>query len=214
MSLGDGDYSSSHRTKRAGSQPRRFSGRKKIAYVGFDDKVQTYQVASLYVMNRDGSAKRVVTSDLDRSVSSPVGMRKGRESTFSMMMRVIRSSAMPLWTERSDVLAESLGGGSLGRPYGGGSFSVATDGCFAFMMTRPEHPADVAVGRMLEKSIDRLTDLNGDLLGFRDLGKVEEIWYESSFDQRKIQGWIVTPPDFDPSKKYPLILEIHGGPIS
>src|SRR5579885_849616 len=44
-------------------------------------------------------------------------------------------------------------------------------------------------------------------------GHVEEIWYESSKDHRKIQGWIVHPPDFDPAKKYPLILEIHGGPF-
>ena len=40
------------------------------------------------------------------------------------------------------------------------------------------------------------------------------IWYESSFDQRPIQGWIVTPPDFDPSRRYPLVLEIHGGPFA
>ena len=29
-----------------------------------------------------------------------------------------------------------------------------------------------------------------------------------------MQGWVVTPPDFDPSKKYPLLLEIHGGPFA
>jgi dipeptidyl aminopeptidase/acylaminoacyl peptidase len=56
--------------------------------------------------------------------------------------------------------------------------------------------------------------LNDDVLGQRTLGKVEEIWYKSSFDKRDIQGWIVTPPDFDPSKLYPLIVENHGGPIS
>ena len=49
-------------------------------------------------------------------------------------------------------------------------------------------------------------------MGHKVLGAVEEIWYESSFDKRKIHGWIVKPPDFDPSKKYPFILEIHGGP--
>ena len=47
----------------------------------------------------------------------------------------------------------------------------------------------------------------------RDSGQTEEIWYESSFDQRKIQGWIVKPPFFDESKKYPLLVENHGGPI-
>ncbi len=43
------------------------------------------------------------------------------------------------------------------------------------------------------------------------LGSVEEFWYPS-FDGTKIQAWLVKPPDFDPGKKYPLVLEIHGGP--
>jgi dipeptidyl aminopeptidase/acylaminoacyl peptidase len=40
---------------------------------------------------------------------------------------------------------------------------------------------------------------------------LEEFWVRS-FDGARIQAWLVTPPDFDPAKKYPLILEIHGGP--
>ena len=59
-----------------------------------------------------------------------------------------------------------------------------------------------------------ITHLNRDLLDHRKLGRVEEIRYKSSFDKREIQGWIVTPADFDPSKKYPLVLEIHGGPVN
>ena len=43
---------------------------------------------------------------------------------------------------------------------------------------------------------------------------MEEIWYASSKDGRKIQGWIIKPPDFDASRKYPLVLEIHGGPFA
>jgi len=46
------------------------------------------------------------------------------------------------------------------------------------------------------------------------LGKVESFWYESSHDDRKIHGWLVKPPGFDEKKKYPLILEIHGGPFA
>ena len=107
-----------------------------------------------------------------------------------------------------------MGGTSLGRPYGGGSFSVSSDGVIAYTHGRPEHPADVAISQKNKEDVRLITKLNEDLLGDRDLGKVEEIWYESSYDQRQIQGWIVTPPGFDPDRKYPLILEIHGGPIS
>jgi acylaminoacyl-peptidase len=59
-----------------------------------------------------------------------------------------------------------------------------------------------------------ITGLNDDLFAGKRLGEVEEIWYESSLDKRKIHGWIIKPPDFDSSKKYPLILEIHGGPFA
>ena len=46
-----------------------------------------------------------------------------------------------------------------------------------------------------------------------ELGEVEEIWYDS-IDDFRIHGWIVKPPDFDPAKRCPLILRIHGGPHS
>ena len=59
-----------------------------------------------------------------------------------------------------------------------------------------------------------ITALNQQLFLQMKPGQVEEFWYESSLDHRKIQGWIVKPPDFDPAKKYPLILEIHGGPFA
>ena len=52
------------------------------------------------------------------------------------------------------------------------------------------------------------------MLGNRNLGTIEDIWYKSSVDGRKIQGWIAKPPNFNKNIKYPLIVENHGGPIS
>jgi len=56
--------------------------------------------------------------------------------------------------------------------------------------------------------------LSDELLGFRRLGALEPIEYASSKDGRAIQGWILKPPGFDATKKYPLVLEIHGGPVA
>ena len=67
---------------------------------------------------------------------------------------------------------------------------------------------------MRGREVDTVTALNEDLLSWRDLGKVEEIWYKSSVDERDIQGWVVTPPGYDPDKSWPLLVENHGGPIS
>ena len=65
---------------------------------------------------------------------------------------------------------------------------------------------DTASGQMKQ-----LTNVNEGLFSQLNLTQPEEIWY-TSFDGKKIQGWIQKPPNFDPSKKYPFILEIHGGP--
>ncbi|HKQ97995.1 MAG TPA: S9 family peptidase, partial [Candidatus Polarisedimenticolia bacterium] len=74
-------------------------------------------------------------------------------------------------------------------------------------------PPEVATAAAGQKTAV-LTRLNDDLFGGKRLATVEEITAKSSFDQRSIQGWIVRPPGFDPAKKYPLILEIHGGPFA
>jgi dipeptidyl aminopeptidase/acylaminoacyl peptidase len=60
-------------------------------------------------------------------------------------------------------------------------------------------------------SLRRLTNINEKLFAQIKLTPPEEIWY-TSFDGKKIQTWVQKPPDFDPKKKYPLILNIHGGP--
>jgi dipeptidyl aminopeptidase/acylaminoacyl peptidase len=59
----------------------------------------------------------------------------------------------------------------------------------------------------------KLTNVNGGLLAGMHLAKTEEINFTSTANA-KVQGWVVKPPDFDATKKYPLILEIHGGPFS
>jgi len=104
-----------------------------------------------------------------------------------------------------------LGGTSIGRPYAGGSFSVAKNGNIAYTISRPDFPAELAI--IKSNALKKITKLNDDLLSYRTLGKVEELWYKSSFDQRDIQGWVVYPPNYDKSKKYPLLVENHGGPI-
>jgi dipeptidyl aminopeptidase/acylaminoacyl peptidase len=78
--------------------------------------------------------------------------------------------------------------------------------------TSPHEPGDVVTFDVRRpQQITRLTDVNADVLAGRTLGAVEEIWY-TSVDGYRIQGWIVKPPDFDATRKYPLMLSIHGGP--
>ena len=184
-----------------------------VAFVGNEDRKRTYQLSRLQVMNLDGSGGRALTGALDRSVSSPVWAADGSGLYFQYDDEGNSKVGFVTLEGELSVLAGDLGGTSYGRPYGGGSFSVANDGSFALNQTRPDMPGEVAVGTP-GGEVRRITGLNQDLLAARTLGEVEEIWWDSSFDGQPIQGWIVKPPDFDPSRRYPLILEIHGGPVS
>ena len=188
---------------------------KQIAYVGFDDQVQGYQVRRLYVMNRDGGSARVITGDFDRDVNAP---RWSPDGTAIWFLADERGNS-GIWRADLRGKVERVAGnvGSSTSAYGGGgAFTIASDGAYAMTYTRPDVPGDVAVGRAGagDASPKVLTSVNADLFAGRALGSLEEIVYKSSKDGREIQGWILKPPDFDASKRYPLVLEIHGGPFA
>jgi acylaminoacyl-peptidase len=188
-----------------------------IAYVGFDDRFQGYQVTRLYAMGRDGSGSRVVTGSFDRDVETPVWSADGKGVFFATSDqgngKVGFVTVGGPGEGKVDILASDLGGGDLGRPYAGGSFSVSKAGRVAYTASRPDVPADVAVAARGASS-RLVTHLDDSLFAGKRLGAAEEIRFESSFDHRKLQGWILKPPGFEAGKRYPLILEIHGGPFA
>ncbi len=187
---------------------------RKIAWVGFEDRVRTYQVARLYVMNTDGSDKRELLTGLDRSVSGLVWNRGSDGIYFQYDERGDTKIAYVSLSGQMRDVAANLGGTTIGRPYGGGSFSVSSTGRIAYTHVTPYRPAELAIVDGRRASTKIITAYNEDLLEWRELGKVEEFWYKSSVDGRDIQGWLVTPPGEGLSKPYSLIVENHGGPIA
>jgi len=184
-----------------------------IAYVGFDDRIQTYQTTGLYLMLPDGSQSRGVLEQLDRSVGNPIWAADGSGVYFSYDDEGISKVGFVTPEGSCRIVADSLGGTAVGRPYGGGNFSVARDGSVAFTFTTSAEPSEVAFSSPNGRKLF-LTALNEDLKAQRQIAAAEMFWTESSHDGRPVQSWIVRPPDFDPSRRYPLLLEIHGGPIS
>lgn len=185
----------------------------KIAYVGFDDRLQGYQLTRLYVMKADGSGTKAISDNFDRDVQNIQWSGNGQKIYFQTDDKGDTKLAS-ISADGGEVsfIVDGMGGLSLGRPYNAADFTVSDNDRFAYTYGGTANPSDLGAADL--KNSRRLTNLNEDLFSFKNLGKVEEIWWESSYDQRKIQGWIVTPPDFDPSNQYPLILEIHGGPFA
>ena len=185
---------------------------KRIAYLGFDDRLQGYQITHLYVMDSDGGNSRLVTGQFDRDIESPRWSADGRSIHFAYDDRGVKKLGLVSLDGKVRNLAENVGGTDLGRPYTSGMFSVARNGRVAFTHTSVSSPSNVATA--MGGTTRVLTALNADLFGDKTLGAVRELKWKSSHDQREIQGWVITPPGFDTAKKYPMILEIHGGPFT
>ena len=185
---------------------------KKIAFLGFKDNVQAHQNRVLYLMNSNGKNRTTISGNFDNSISNIVWDSLGNGLYFTYDEKGNSKVAYISLNGKVTKLADNLGGTTIGRPYASGSFSVAKNGTIVYTHTRPEYPSELAVIKD-KKSSKLITNLNEDLLSRKVLGKTEEVWYTSSFDGRKIQGWLVKPPFYDSRKKYPLLVENHGGPI-
>ncbi|MEZ5978787.1 MAG: S9 family peptidase [Planctomycetota bacterium] len=185
----------------------------KIAYTGFDDTGLSTNTSNLRVMDLDGKLIREIA--IDRGIGDVTwgpesgGLYFTYEDRGDMKLAFQRLAG----DARPEVVAEHLGGTEIGRPYVGGTYSLSRNGTIAYELGLPQRPADVAVVRRGGEP-KQLTHLNEDLFAHKTLGSVEEVQWASSYDGRLIQGWLVRPPHFDPAKKYPLVLEIHGGPFA
>lgn len=182
-----------------------------VAYETAEIKNLAYRTVRVAVMRPDGSETRILTPELDREVEN-IQWAGNDRLYFQYDERGMRKVASVTLNGRMADQLSGLGGTTLGRPYTSGTYTVSRGGTVAYTVGRADRPADLAVWRRGRERV--LTRLNEDLLAHRDLGEVHEITYASSHDGQQIQGWYVTPPGFDPAQKYPLILELHGGPHS
>jgi dipeptidyl aminopeptidase/acylaminoacyl peptidase len=177
-----------------------------VAYTGYDWTDDTWVDSRLYVMNLDGSGSRVLTEQLDRSPSNLIWAEDGSGIYFTVQNE-----------GSQNLYFVSLRGEHRQVTQGVHMLSVSeirADGSAVGTLTDPRRPGDVVafnVNRPAE--IRQLTAVNDDVLAGKKLGEHEEIWFTGA-DGWRIQGWIIKPPDFDPSRRYPLMLSIHGGPHS
>ncbi|MGH7675560.1 MAG: S9 family peptidase [Gemmatimonadales bacterium] len=176
-----------------------------VALVGRDWTDQTYKTNELWVMGVDGSGLRQISGTLDRDPQGVIWAPDGSGLYFTAPDR-----------GTSNIHFAPLGG-AVRRVTDGGHMlsltSVARDFSAVGLRTDPDEPPDVVRHHLRRPTVPpvALTHVNADILANKRLARVEEIWYSSTGGAR-VQAWIVKPPAFDPARKYPLIMEIHGGP--
>ncbi len=176
-----------------------------IAYVGHDTTTFDYIESSLYVMNADGSGARALTADLDRTPRGLHWAPDGRGVYFNVQA-----------DGYANIMYAGLDGEVRAATEGAHMFALAdvSDGGMAVGTWGDAHePGDVYVFPVDQPDRrTRLTAVNDDVMAGVTLGHVEQVWAESSHDGLAIHGWVIKPPGFDPSRKYPMMLVIHGGP--
>jgi len=177
---------------------------KTVAFIGYPESPRTHTVADLYVIPLAGGAARKLSGDFDRDPAnlrwapdgSGVFFDADQDGTHNVDFAAIKGGVRPVTAGQHILTLDS----------------TSKEMMAAGVISDPDHPAEV-VRYNLRKPAElvRLTDVNGSLLAGKSLGHTTPLTWTST-GNTQIHGWYITPPDFDPSKKYPLILEIHGGP--
>jgi dipeptidyl aminopeptidase/acylaminoacyl peptidase len=179
-----------------------------IAYTGYDDKNYTSTLSNLYLMDASGGNKQLWLGGLPSSPSDIAWAADSSGVYYSMEER----------GEANEYFTAVARGGQWTRVTTGThmltNVSIAKSGQAVAIRSTNNQPGVLVTFPISRPSETKtILDVNADVLGGVTLGETEEVQYTSS-DGMKIQGWLMKPANFDPSKKYPLVLWIHGGPWS
>lgn len=190
-----------------------------IAYYGGRADAEGWRNMSLWVVPADGSEKtRNLTEDFDlHTMADAINDMGEPEWTPPVWSKDSQSLYFPVAYHGSVLLDRiSLSGSQPETIVGEGGVV----GCFnldrdqknlCFWEGRLDDPARVVVWDLATRKPLVEYSHNASILRQLELGPVEEVWFKGAAGN-DLQGWILKPPDFDPGKKYPSILEIHGGP--
>jgi dipeptidyl aminopeptidase/acylaminoacyl peptidase len=175
-----------------------------VAFKGHPTSDKSYPPSDLYVVPLEGGAIRKISADFDREPANIMWAPDGSGIYFdaddqgarNVDFASIKGGVVPVTAGRHMLSLDSL----------------SKDGKGVGAVSDPDHPAEIARFDLRRGSpLKVLTDVNAAFLAGKTLGTTKELTWTSSGGV-KVMGWMILPPGFDPAKKYPLILEIHGGP--
>ncbi len=192
---------------------------KYIAYLGWQNTGSASARNDIFIIPKNGGEPINLTGAYDRDVGKLSWLPSGAGLIFTYTENGKRKSAIVnLKGERRHAMDDVDAGDRIYVGYSGAQVvSVSADGeRFATALRHADRPSEIYVGM-----IDVPSDSKRQLSHFADdvaqnyaLASTEEIWVPSTNGDHKIQAWVIKPADFDKSKTYPLLLEVHGGPYA
>ena len=190
------------------SRPQWSPDGKKIAYLhGGDPALLWYALQELAVIDLDTKINSILTKELDRNVSSPQWSDDGQSIYFviedNMKSQLAKYSLTNQKIKKITPSNYYISGWA--KSY------VVRNGKIGLILSNTNSPDEVYFYD--ENSLSQQSHHNSELLSSREILKTETISFKAA-DGEELFGMMVKPDNFDPSKQYPLIIRMHGGPVS
>jgi dipeptidyl aminopeptidase/acylaminoacyl peptidase len=182
----------------------------RLAFIGAEATTQFYAMPEAWMMPlAPGGAITKVAPALDRPVNA-IRWRADGAALYALYhdAGVTRVGEWPVGAGETRVTVPLVGGTRLYLPSAGGGFDAA-NGTFVYTSAFTDRPAGLGVSRGGAET--GAIDFNAGWAATKTPARIEDVRARSK-DGREIQGWLAFPPGFSAAKRYPLILDIHGGP--
>jgi len=209
---------------RAGAKPVRLTSRagneggaavspdgRTLAFTGAEASGNFYAQPDLWTMPmRPGAAITKASARLDRPIID-IAWREDSGAIIALYndAGVTRVGEIEAATGAIVVRVQQVGGTRLYLPSSGGNFSSAR-GTFAYTSAFTDRPAGLGIGKGGAET--GAIDFNAGWAATQQPARIEEVNVKSRADGRRVQGWLAFPPGFSAARRYPMILDIHGGP--
>jgi dipeptidyl aminopeptidase/acylaminoacyl peptidase len=171
---------------------------------GLTDRETTMEDTHVWVMNADGSDRREIGAVIDQRQGSPKWAPDGNSAYFNVQERgsnyLVR---LPISGGAPEYVVKDSGGV--------GSFSIGKGGTIAYSFQSPRDVSQLYL-KTGNAPPRKLTDLNAQLLGGKQIAEVESFTFISNDNKFEVEAFLTKPLGMTATSKHPLILNIHGGP--
>ncbi|TKJ28580.1 peptidase S9 [bacterium (candidate division B38) B3_B38] len=179
---------------------------KYVAYVASTNFNNLYGTTFLWVVPAQGGEPIKLTGKLDRNIGGRPEWSKDDKHIYFILEDSGNLHLCRIPSSGGEIERVVAGERVVRNPI------ISPDGQYlALMLGDTMSSPELYIAKADGEELKKLTSVNDEILAELKLSQPENIHYKS-FDGQEIEGWVIKPVDFQPDKKYPMVVKAHGGP--